>query len=558
VSDLRNLSNEDLLKMYQQASAAPQGGGLSGMSDAQLLEMYKGGKPREWSDVPGEALKNAPASTVRLAENIVTPLLHPVDTATAMGELATGLRSKAQAPVDAAVNWVRSQFDPEGAAASNAARQKYRAQQEGTANAVGQAVVDRYGSGEALKNTLATDPVGALADASSVLTLGGGLAAKAPGMVGQVGRGAAAVGSAIDPVTNAGRAAELVAKGIGYGASSVLGRTTGVGGTVVRTAAEEGAKGGASGKVFRENLRGASPEGMVDMADSALGQMRKARADSYNTGMSGLRADPAVLEFKPIVDDFASSISVGTFKGKTINRSAVGTQQQILDVLTEWRALDPAEFHTPAGFDALKQTIGDIRSNTQPGTASRVVADRVYNSVKSQIEKQAPSYAKTMADYAEASDKLKQLEKTFARTANASDETAVNRLLSTARNNVTSNYSQRGDMMRELAKYEPNLPAAIAGQTLNSYAPRGLTANIAGTGGLAAMMANPALAAAAPAFMPRVVGEAAYGAGRIGGLLSEGAQAVGATGQNIRGSTMALNQMGKLEELRRRSGLLSP
>ena len=58
--------------------------------------------------------------------------------------------------------------------------------------------------------------------------------------------------------------------------------------------------------------------------------------------------------------------------------------------------------------------------------------------------------------------------------------------------------------------------------------------------------------------MPRVVGEAAYGAGRIGGLLSEGAQAVGATGQNIRGSTMALNQMGKLEELRRRAGLLSP
>lgn len=492
-------------------------------------------KSREWLDVPGEALRNAPSSAAHLAENIVAPFLSPVQTAKQLGSLVAGVASK----LTPGPTW-------------------WKGPGEDTADAVWQALKDRYGSGEAIKNTLATDPVGAAADVASVFTGGSTLAARAPGVIGQVGRAAGAVGSAIDPIVNAGRAAELVGKGAGYAGSAVLGRTTGVGGTVVRTAAEEGFKGGEGGKVFRENLRGASPEGMVDMADSALGQMRKARADSYNTGMSGLRADPAVLEFKPIVDDFASSISVGTFKGKTINRSAVGTQQQILDVLTEWRALDPAEFHTPAGFDALKQTIGDIRSNTQPGTASRVVADKVYNSVKSQIEKQAPSYAKTMADYAEASDKLKQLEKTFARTANASDETAVNRLLSTARNNVTSNYSQRGNMMRELAKYEPNLPAAIAGQTLNSYAPRGLTANIAGTGGLAAMMANPALAAAAPAFMPRVVGEAAYGAGRIGGLLSEGAQAVGATGQNIRGSTMALNQMGKLEELRRRAGLLSP
>lgn len=515
-------------------------------------------QPRQWSDVPGEALKNAPASAARLAENVVTPLLHPVDTAKAAGDLAVGLRSKAQAPTDAVVNWVRRQFDPEGAAASKAAREKYRTQQEGTADAVGQAIIDRYGSGEAVKNTLATDPVGALADAASVLTLGGGLAAKAPGMIGQAGRGAAAVGSAIDPVANAGRAAELAAKGIGYAASSVLGRTTGVGGTVIRTAAEQGAKGGEASRVFRENLRGASPDGMVDMADSALGQMRKARADSYNAGMATIRTDPAVLDFKPIVDDFAKTIDIGTFKGKTVNRSAVGTQKEILDILTEWRALDPVEFHTPAGFDALKQTLRDVQQNTKPGTASHTIASKVYNSVKAQIEKQAPSYAKTMKDYAEASDKLDQLKKTFARTANAADETAVNRLLSTARNNVTSNYSQRGKMLDELAKYEPNLPGAIAGQTLNSFAPRGLTANIAGTGGLAAVMSNPYLAAAAPAFMPRVVGEAAYGAGRVGGLLSEGAQAVGATGQNIRGSTMALNQMGKLEELRRRAGLLSP
>lgn len=554
MTDLAKLSDEQLLSLYQ-APAAPQGGGLSSLSDEQLMAMYRGGSPqpqaRTWSDVPGEALKNAPASAVRLADNIVTAVSSPIETAKGLGDLATGLRSKAQAPVDAIVNWARSQIDPEGAAASRAARQQYRAQQERTADAVGQAIVDRYGSGEALKNTLATDPVGALADASSVLSLGGGLASKLPGAVGQFGRGAAAVGSAIDPVANTIRAGELAAKGVGYGVSSALGRTTGTGGAVIRQAAKEGA---AGNPVFRENLRGASPERMVDMADSALEQMKAARTADYNKGMLGVRADPAVLDFKPIVDDFAKTIDIGTFKGKTVNRSAVATQKEILDVLTEWRNLNPAEYHTPAGFDALKRTLGDIQQNTKPGTASNAIASKVYNSVKAQIEKQAPSYAKTMKDYQEASDKLNQLKRTFARSANAADETAVNRLLSTARNNVTANYTQRAKMLDELTKYEPNLPAAIAGQTLSSYSPRGLTANLAGTGGLAAVLSNPYLLAGAPAFMPRVVGEAAYGAGRVGGLLGD----VAPSASTVTAAGQAANQMGKLDELRRRAGLLSP
>jgi hypothetical protein len=481
-----------------QPVAAAGGGGWDVVSQEPVS--------RSWADVPGEALKNAPASALNFGKALIEPILHPVDTAKALGSIASGFINKTGRPGD---------LLRVGDAEPTIDEIVKRAQIEAPADAVAKFYKDRYGSVEGLKKAIATDPVGVAADAATVLTLGGGAVANAPGTVGKFGQAAQTVGRAIDPVNAVLEGTRLAGKGLGYVASAPLGRTTGVGGATIRQAAEAGLEGGERAKVFRENMRGADPAAMVDMADSALDQMRAARSAEYQTGMAGVRADPAVLSMNPIINAFANTVEVGTFKGKTINRSAAKTQQDILDVLTEWRNANPADYHTPAGFDALKQTIGDIRESTQPHTPSRVVADRVYNAVKKEIEAQAPQYSKTMASYAEASDKLKQLQKSFGRTATASDETAVNRLLATARNNVTANYSMKQKMLQDLAKYEPQLPAAIAGQTLNSMAPRGLTANLAGTGGLgaAAVMSNPGMLLAAPAFMPRVVGEAAYGTG---------------------------------------------
>lgn len=460
---------------------------------------------RNWSDVPGEALRNVGPSAGNFLHALVQPVLHPIDTAQALGNLASGFISKTGRPGD---------FLRVGDAAPTEEELARRKKEEAGADAVAAFFKDRYGSVEGLKNTLATDPVGAAADAATVLTGGGSMLARAPGVAGTVGQVVTKAGRVVDPVNAAIEGTKLAGKVAGYGTSSLLGRTSGVGGTIVRQAAEEGMKGREASTVFRENMRGADPEAMVSMTDSALGQMKSARGAEYNSGMGSVRTDPAVLDMKPIVEAFADSVSVGTFKGKTVSPSAVKTQNEILDVLTEWRNLDPAEFHTPAGFDALKQRLGDIKDNTPPHTRSRVIANNVYRAVKQEIEKQAPQYGEVMAKYAKDSDQIRQLEKSFARSENAATETAVGRLLSTARNNVTTNYGQRKKLLNELAKYEPALPAAIAGQTLNSFAPRGLTANLFSAAGLAALAHNPALIPLIPAFMPRAVGEAAYYTGR--------------------------------------------
>lgn len=205
--------------------------------------------------------------------------------------------------------------------------------------------------------------------------------------------------------------------------------------------------------------------------------------------------------------------------------------------------------YTPEGFDRMKQAVGDLMydSNRAPeGSLSRNIAGDVYNRMKDEIVRQSPSYAKAMSDYEQASKKLREMQKTFSLAEGSSTDTAARKLLSTARHNVTSNFGYRDKLMKELAQKEPTLPSAIAGQTLNSWQPRGLVAN--GHMSAAAMVAllhNPALLAAIPAFSPKVAGGAAYAAG----LPARGMSAAGINAERLRAAALAAGQTGRIPGL---------
>jgi hypothetical protein len=138
-----------------------------------------------WSDVPGQALRNAPQSAVNLGKAIVQPIMDPVGTAKNLGKLVAGVGSKIVGSADTVSEAV-------GGPDLQTPEQKTYA--EAPLNAVGQFYKDRYGSIEGLKRTLATDPVGAAADAATVLYGGGALAP------GRAGAAASRVGAAIDPI----------------------------------------------------------------------------------------------------------------------------------------------------------------------------------------------------------------------------------------------------------------------------------------------------------------------------------------------------------------------
>lgn len=333
---------------------------------------------------------------------------------------------------------------------------------------------------------------------------GGAISAALPGTVGIAGRLGKALGD--------------TGKAVG---STALGAATGTGSEAVKAAYGAGKSGATE---FLDNMRGnAQFDDIVSQAKQGLAKMRADRGAQYRSGMVDIKADKSVLDMTPITKALSDVSSMGSFKGQQINKNAAGVVKELEDTVTNWAKLDPAEFHTPEGLDALKQAIGDIRDVTQFGTPARKSADAVYNAVKAEIQKQAPTYAKVMKDYSEASNTLKEVEKALSIGEKASKDTAVRKLQSLMRNNVNTNYGNRLSLANELEqKGGVSLTPAIAGQAMSSAMPRGLAGpiNSAGIGG-AALMGNPAMLAAAPFTSPRLMGEALYGLGRVSKGASE-------------------------------------
>lgn len=313
------------------------------------------------------------------------------------------------------------------------------------------------------------------------------------------------------------KGAQLAGSGLKQGASAavkgVLGATTGVGGEAISNAYQAGKTGGTS---FLDNMRGNVPfTDVLDEAKTALTNMRLDRAKQYRQGMAGVSADKTVIDFTPIDNAVASLKSMGNYKGQVINKNAAGTVDEIANLVDQWKGLDPAEFHTPEGLDALKQAISDIRDTTQFGTAARKAADTAYNAVKGEITTQAPTYSKVMGDYSQASDTLKEVERALSLGKQASADTSMRKLQSLMRNNVNTNYGNRLGLAQELEKNGAEILPAVAGQALSSVVPRGLASLGASGGAIASLATNPYALAGLPIASPRLVGEAAYGLGAL-------------------------------------------
>ena len=139
----------------------------------------------EWSDVMQQAIVNTPESGIQFAKDIISPILHPIDTAKAVGGLAAGAAQKMipgeqshEKNVDALISFYKG----------------------------------RYGSVDNFKRALAKDPIGVvLGDGATMFAAGGGVlrglgaASKLKGLQ-TAGKITGKVGTALDPVNIAKRA----------------------------------------------------------------------------------------------------------------------------------------------------------------------------------------------------------------------------------------------------------------------------------------------------------------------------------------------------------------
>jgi len=449
--------------------------------------------PLTAGEVATGAILNLPSSTFNLAKGLYEAVTSPVQTVKGILDIgAGGLQNLLPE------NFVKFLGE------DKASRE--------VANQVGQFYSDRYGSIEGAKRAIASDPAGVMADLSTFLTGGATLAPK-----GAVATKLSQAAQMVDPL-------QLTAKGVaaaGRSVAPVVGMTTGVGTEAAKQAVRAGYEGGDIGKLFVENLRGnVSAEAVLDVAKQNLAAMNATKQAEYRQNMQAIKADTSVLNFTGIDSAINTAENIATFKGQVRNQKAADAVSEIKTEISNWKNLDPAQFHTPEGLDALKQKIGGILETIPyEQKTARTVAGGVYESIKKEITKQAPEYAKTMKAYSDASDLIREIERSLSLGQKASADTAMRKLQSLMRNNVQTNYGQRINLAKELeAAGGREMMPALAGQAMSEITPRGLQRATAvpsvlgalSTGGLPAALAMGAVSS------PRLMGEMLYGAGRVG------------------------------------------
>jgi len=212
---------------------------------------------------------------------------------------------------------------------------------------------DRYGSGQAIKDTLYNDPVGALLDASTAVTGGGAAASKLgalskAGKLADVGEAVSSVGRAIDPISVAGglkSAAADATKGIRSKAAARIEESN------LRLTPTQ------KGKLIKDNVFN-TPESSVDRtANISDSDVVRYGAERRVTGSPEER----MAKHQDVLDDFE----------KQIDRATENSSQTV-----------PKE-EVIRGLDALAETFAG-----QPETydAVRSVMDRKISHIQSKIK----------------------------------------------------------------------------------------------------------------------------------------------------------------------------
>lgn len=139
-----------------------------------------------------EAIPNIPSSAAEFATGFYNAVTNPIETAGTLLDIAAGgLKTGAQKALPKNVYNFINDLDANPKAAERAMR---------TARQFGGQMADRYGTYDAIKNTLATDPVGFAADMSSLLAPASGAVRTGGKAVSKV---APKVGANVERVANA-------------------------------------------------------------------------------------------------------------------------------------------------------------------------------------------------------------------------------------------------------------------------------------------------------------------------------------------------------------------
>lgn len=487
---------------------------------------------RAWSDVPGEALRNALPSAGQLVSDTVQPILHPVETAKAVGRLAGGVAAKMGI----------GDFD------------------QSTADAVGQAIVDRYGSEEAIKKTMATDPAGLLSDIAGILTGGSGLAIKAPGTVGKIARTVGKVGEWVDPITGTLKVGGAATRFAGHTASEVAALTTSSSADAIKAMQNAGREGNSA--ALRQ-LRDKDP--ITDINDElAAGKdaLLRDRRNTYQSDMAPVNASTQQLNWKNVRSALDSADAETHYRGVTTDNDSAAALEDVRNLLNEFEG---SGLNTPEAFDRFKVSLNARRQAAPEGSHQRGLIDRVAQAAGDEIKASnvGPDYNTAQRGYQSRSQAIDEAFKVLSLGDRASNDSQIRKALSILRSGVATNFGGRRAAADPILRRQKNLEGMLAGRIMSGWTPTGIYRALAGgtlaagTGAAAALW-NPVLAPAVGVGIgmssPRLVGETAYKVGQARNIVDT---ATGATvlspaqRQMVRQTALQAERIRKADERRK-------
>ena len=459
--------------------------------ETAMQKLYPPAKPQPmpWSEVGKQALSNFPSSAVQTGENIVSPFLHnPVHVAERLGKA----------------------LEHPGVLASNVIK----------------GIKDRYGSVEAFKHTLATDPAGAMLDISSVLAPFSGT------------RAVQSLSEAARPVTQA------VGRGIKKAASvpkNVISEEVARASRMGKGSIQEAFKGTPG---FKKQFFGGSEQeaGLLDDFMNKVNQKVEERGLNYRKALASIpdhavNISPVLKRKEAVLKDFGVERDPETGSLVFDNSRLLGgkglTSIQKADTMIKKAAGN--QENPSVSFQkliTLHHQLGNLvkeRSIKAAGqsTPSEALLKQLQSSVDD-ILKKNPTYAAMSKKYAEESDLINNLQKSYSlyKKGKMNPQAFLTKIKTVA--NQPTDFSR--DLVRQL---DPtgDLSAQAAGIMAKPWTRQGLGGGLASVGLLSdAILAghNPALAAKVlagiAATSPRVGGYLALGAGNmargLGGIAS--------------------------------------
>lgn len=516
-----------------------------------------------FTDYVGSTLKNILPSTVKFGKDIITPILHPIETAKSIGALGQGLLGLVQ----------------EGEQPN-----------EDVARAVGEYFSKRYGGMENIAQTFRDDPVGFLSDVSIILTAGTSLAVKSPALAGQVTTNIQNIAKAIDPVRqganlvkntapvinnapsilSGGKLDKTITQYTGKGIANVQGALTGVGSKNFTIAYLTGSNrftpdGAKNQKNWTEaiNNKGGTADKIVSETNRLIKELNTNNSKNYVDGKTGLKLNEINVPVS-VIENLANDLRI-SFNAKDgsglSSLSKVGQanlkqiEKIIKDVIKNSKTVDGVKVISLESLDILKKRIqAEYPTGFNIGDTGIPSTD-IANKVKDIIIQQSPEYAKVMENFELAKSLQKDLMQQLSIKRNVADHVTLTRLNQALSDGLPNISGKKYDALNRLD--DGTLAPLVSGSSLSNWTPtnqfRGAILPSAmtyglmsgGADGMGIVTALPYIVASGTVSSPKIQGLLSNVAGQGSGLLS---QNINLASPFVNSSSKALNMAGRINE----------